>query len=126
MEFPLQDQVYFAQSAVICELADKGPCVIVGRCADSVLENYARIMKVFIYAPLEQRIQRAEKEYHVDTRDFKDYVKKTDKKRKGYYDYFTHRVWGKKENYHLCLDSSIGLDLAADLIARAAREFPQG
>lgn len=125
MEFPLQDQVFFAQASVIRELAEEGPCVIVGGCADSVLEGKAKQLKVFIHAPLEERAERTRETYKVDTKDYKDYVKKMDKKRKSYYDYFAHRTWGKAENYHLCLDSSIGLDMAADLIMRTAREMAE-
>lgn len=123
MEFPLQDQVFFAQSEVIRELAAEGPCVIVGGCADSVLEHKAKILKVYIHAPLEERAERAEKVYKHEAKDYKDFVRKMDKKRKSYYDYFAHRTWGKADNYHLSLDSSIGLDLAADIIMRTAREM---
>ncbi len=125
MEFPLQDQVFFAQSEVIRELAEQGPCVIVGGCADSVLEHKAKILKVFIHAPLEERAERTREVYKTEAKDYKDYVKKMDKKRKSYYDYFAHRTWGKAENYHLSLDSSIGLDLAADIIMRTAREMAE-
>ena len=125
MEFPLQDQVFFAQSAVIRDLAKKGPCVIVGRCADSILEEEARILKVFIHAPAASRAKRAAEDYRVEARDIGDYVRKMDKKRKAYYDYFAHRTWGKTEHYHLAVNSDMGLDLAADRIVRAAKEFPQ-
>lgn len=123
MDFPLQDQVFFAQASVIRELAEKGPCVIVGGCADSILEDRAKILNVFIHAPLDERAERTEKVYKAQAKDYKDYVKKMDKKRRSYYDYFSHRTWGKTENYHLCLNSSIGLDLAADIIMRTAREM---
>ncbi len=126
MEFPLQDQVFFAQSAVIRELAPKGPCVIVGRCADSILEEEGiRLLKVFVHAPDHERAKRAKETYHVEAKDIGDYIRKMDKKRKAYYDYFAHRTWGKSENYHLCINSTIGLDMAADLIVRLAREFPE-
>ncbi len=125
MEFPLQDQVFFAQSEVIRELAAEGPCVIVGGCADSVLEHKTKILKVFIHGPLEERAERARDVYKHEAKDHKDFVKKMDKKRKSYYDYFAHRTWGKADNYHLCLDSSIGLDLAADIIMRTAREMAE-
>ncbi len=125
MEFPLQDQVFFAQSEVIRELAAEGPCVIVGGCADSILEHKTKVLKIFIHGPLEERAKRTEEVYKTEAKDYKDYVKKMDKKRKSYYDYFAHRTWGKAENYHLSLDSSIGLDLAADIIMRAAREMSE-
>lgn len=124
MEMPLQDQVFFAQAEVIRELAKQGPCVIVGGCADSVLEElHANLLKVFIHAPFEERVARTKEVYKPDAKNYADYVKRMDKGRKAYYDYFAHRVWGKAEHYDLCLNSSIGLDLAADLIMRTAREM---
>ncbi len=128
IEYPLQDQVYYAQAAVIRDLAKKGPCVIVGRCADSILEHEARIMKVFIHAPVSQRAARAKDEYKITSKkplDYIKYVRKCDKKRKSYYEYFTHRPWGKAEHYDLCLNSAMGLDVVADIIVRAAKEFPE-
>ena len=126
MEFPLQDQVYFAQSAVIRDLAKQGPCVIVGRCADSILEeDGVRVLKVFVRAPLAERAQRVAEAYQIKSRDPRDYVKKMDRQRKSYYDYFTHKTWGRPDHYHLTLDSSIGLDLVANLIASAAKDFPE-
>lgn len=124
MELPLQDQIFFAQSAVIKELAHKEPCVIVGRCADSILEEEkVSVLKTFVYAPLKMRAERARDVYHIEAKDMEDYVRKMDKKRRAYYDYFAHRTWGKLENYDLAVNSAIGIDLAAELIARAAREI---
>ncbi len=125
LDVPLQDQVYFAQAKVIRELAEKGPCVFVGRCADSILEESHKVLEVFIHAPLEMRAERAEKVYKLQAKNFKDLVKKKDKARKAYYDYFTHRTWGKSDHYHLCINSAIGIDLAADIFARAARDMAE-
>lgn len=121
----LQDKVFFAQSKVIRELAEKGPCVIVGRCADSILEEDHKVLRVFIHAPLEMRAERAEKVYQKKAKNFKTYVRKQDKARKAYYDYFTHRTWGKADHYDLCINSAIGIDLAVDIIARTAREMAE-
>ena len=125
IEVPLQDKVFFAQAKVIKDLAAQGPCVFVGRCADSILEQDHRTLEVFIHAPLELRAERAEKVYHLEAKNYKDLVKKKDKARKAYYDYFTHRIWGKADHYDLCINSAIGIDLAADIIARAAREMAE-
>lgn len=125
IEVPLQDKVFFAQTKVIKELAAQGPCVIVGRCADSILEQDHHTLEVFIHAPLEMRAERAEKVYHLEAKNFKDLVKKKDKARKAYYDYFTHRTWGKADHYDLCINSAIGIDLAADLIVRTARAMAE-
>jgi len=122
IEFPLQDQVYFAQAKVIREIGEQGASVIVGRCADSILEE-KRLLRVFLYASDEARIKRTKEEYKIEAKNYADFIRKKDKKRKGYYDYFTHRSWGKSENYDLCINTDIGLDLVADIIARTAREM---
>ncbi len=121
LNIPLQDQVFFAQSSVIRELAKQGPCVIVGGCADSILDEEPHILRIFIHAPLDERADRVRDIYKNEAKNYKDFVKKKDKERRAYYDYFSHRVWGKAENYDLCINSTIGLDAAADLIVRAAR-----
>ncbi|MBQ6823817.1 MAG: cytidylate kinase-like family protein [Clostridia bacterium] len=125
MEVPLQDQVFFAQAEVIRELAKEGPCVIVGGCADTVLEDKAKLLKVYIHAPLKERAERTKSVYKEEAKNHLDYVKKMDKKRRAYYDYFSHKTWGKADNYHLSIDSSIGLDMAADLIMRTARQMAE-
>ena len=125
VEVPLQDKVFFAQAKVIRELAEKGPCVIVGRCADSILEENFKVLEVFIHAPLEMRAERAEKIYQQKAKNIKALVRKKDRARKAYYDYFTHRTWGKADHYDLCINSAIGIDLAADIIARTAREMAE-
>lgn len=125
LDVPLQDKVFFAQAKVIRELAEKGPCVIIGRCADSILEEKHNLLEVFIHAPIEMRAERAEKVYKQEAKNFKAFVRKKDKARKAYYDYFTHRTWGKADHYDLCINSAIGIDLAADIIARTAREMAE-
>lgn len=104
------------------ELAEKEPCVIVGRCADYVLRNQEDVLNVFIHAPLDERIFRAKEEYHVDAPDVRSYVLKHDKSRAAYYEHFSDRVWGKAQNYHLAVSSTIGLDNVVDLILTLARE----
>ena len=123
IEFPLQDQVYFAQAKVIRELGEKGPCVIVGHCADSILAEEQRVLKVFLYADAENRAKRSKEVYKDEAKNHLDHVRRMDKKRKGHYDYFTHSTWGKTENYDLCINTDIGLDLVADIIARIAKEM---
>lgn len=119
---PVTDQVFIAESEVIRKVAAQGPCVIVGRCADYVLRNQEGVVNVFIHAPLEQRIFRAKEEYHVETPDVKSYVTKQDKSRAAYYEHFSDGVWGKAQNYHLSVCSSIGLDNVVKLILTLAEE----
>ncbi|HIY73914.1 AAA family ATPase [Intestinimonas butyriciproducens] len=119
---PVSDQVFIAESDVIRKVAAVGPCVIVGRCADYVLRNQEGVLNLFIHAPLDERIFRAKEEYKVEAADVRAYVLKQDKRRAAFYEHFSDRVWGKAENYHLAINSTIGLDTTVDLILALAEE----
>lgn len=115
-------KVSVAQFQTIRSLAEKEDCVIVGRCADYVLSEHQDTINIFIHAPLEDRINRAINEYGVDKKKAKDFVIKYDKKRSGYYNYFTDKKWGVAENYHLSLSSSLGEDICVELIVKLVKE----
>ena len=117
---PVSDQVFIAESDVIRKVAAQGPCVIVGRCADYVLRNHPGALNVFIHAPLDERIFRAREEYKIDAPDVKSYVLKQDRSRAAYYEHFSDGVWGKAQNYHLAVSSSLGLDNVVKLILSMA------
>ena len=119
---PVTDQVFLAESDVIRRVAAEGPCVIVGRCGDYVLRSHEGLLSVFIHAPLDERIFRAKEEYKIDAPDLRSYVLKQDKNRAAYYEHFTDSVWGKAENYHLAINSTIGLDTTVELILALAKE----
>ncbi len=120
---PMSDQIFLVQSKIIRELADKGPCVIVGRCADYVLRNMDHCLNVFIHAPIDERIRRAVDEYHDESSNMEEYIRKQDKKRSSYYNYFSQNKWGNVHNYHLSVNSSLGIEQSAKLIETAARSF---
>ncbi len=120
---PMSDQIFLVQSKIIRELAEKGPCVIVGRCADYVLRNMPNCMNVFIHAPIEERMQRAKEEYKDDAANMEDYVRKQDKKRASYYNYFSQSKWGNAHNYHIALNSTLGIEKSAYLVKDAAMAF---
>lgn len=119
---PLGDRVYLAQTAVIREIAAKGPCVIVGRCADNVLAGDPRCIHVFIHASLPERVKRAVAEYDVPAAKAESIVQKTDKRRATYHDYYSSTRWGAAESYHVCLDSGLlGTTGSADVLCELAR-----
>lgn len=116
----IPDQVFIAQSGVIKDLAEKGGCVIVGRCADYILRERKNLLRVFVYAPVGERVRRAREQYG-DTQDnLEGYVIRQDKQRASYYNYFTSIRWGDRKSYDLCLNSTLGLDTAVEIIKAAA------
>lgn len=117
---PISDQLFLAQSQVIKELAAEGSCVIVGSCADYILRE-ERCFKVFVHAPREVRLKRVKEEH--DVQDHREFLHKQDKKRTAYYNYFTQNKWGNALDYTLTVDSQIGINTAAECIARAAEAF---
>ncbi|MDR0197122.1 MAG: cytidylate kinase-like family protein [Oscillospiraceae bacterium] len=117
---PVSDQIFLAQSQVIQEIARQGSCVIVGNCADYILRDERNCLNVFIYAPLNERIARVRDEYKDISEDIRTYVLKQDKKRITYYNYFTQNKWGHSHNYHLSINSALGLETCVDITAKAA------
>lgn len=116
-EVPMSDQAFMAQSRVIRRLAQHGPCVIVGRCADMVLKD-EQCLNLFIYASFKKRVQRLmtrENLPETELRQMERRVREIDRKRRDYYQYYTGNEWGKPQNYHLCLDShKAGMDACID------------
>ena len=103
----LQDEIYFTQTRIIKELADKGPCVIVGRCADYILREREDCLNVFIFADNESKIERAEKYFNITREEAPAVLKKKDKARANHYKYYTDQEWGMASNYDLCLNSGL-------------------
>lgn len=115
---PLTDRVYLQQVKTIRDIAQKGGCVIVGRCADAVLADYPHLLRVFIYANSEARRKRVEMFYHESAEE----LEKLEKKRSSYYQHYTGKRFGDAENYDMCLDSgSLGLDECVKAICSAYR-----
>ena len=106
MDMPINHKVFLAQFDAIKKLANEGPCILVGRCADYALDSYDNCLSVFIHANLDARIRRIARMYDLTDAKAKDMIVKTDKKRATYYNYYTNKKWGAAESYELCLDSS--------------------
>lgn len=125
-EMPLNDKLFLAQSEVIKEIASKESCVIVGRCADYVLDDAENVnlINVFIYADMDFRVKRVMETFEITEKQAKDKINKTDKQRKTYYSYYSNRDWGKMSNYDVCLNTSkIGIEKSAEMIANLVRSL---
>lgn len=121
---PASDMIFIAQSRVIKDLYSKESCVIVGRCADYVLRGFPDVVNVFVTAPLESRIARVRDEYGetAEKGDFRSHIMKKDKNRIAYYNYFADDAWGKVQTYDISVNSDIGIEKSADLIAQYIKE----
>ena len=122
----IPEQVFIAQAKVIKEAAAEGSCVIVGRCADYVLRDLEGCLRVFVTAPIDQRVRRAHEEYGVDQANVESYVIRQDKIRASYYNYYATGRWGDKSCYDLCVNTRIGIDNAVSIIEAAARGMMEG
>lgn len=112
------DKMWLAQKKVITDLANAGPCVIVGRCADYILRDVADCLTIFIHASDEQRAERIVSVYGQRRESPAKRLHDKDERRKAYYELYTGIQWGQVDNYELCLDSGkIGINRCVDMIA---------
>lgn len=116
-DMPINHKVFLAQFDAIKKIADEGPCILVGRCADYALEEYDNVLSLFIHAKMDARIRRIARIYDLTDAKARDIIVKTDKKRASYYNYYSNKKWGAAESYHMCLDSSVlGINGTAEAI----------
>ena len=113
-----EDILWEHQYKVITELAQKGPCVIVGRCADYILQDKADCLKVFIHADMDFRALRIVEVYGEREQSPEDRLRDKDKRRAAYHRFYTDMKWGYAQNYHLTLNSGVlGIDQCVKIIA---------
>lgn len=116
-----EDFLWAIQYKVISELAEKEPCVIVGRCADYVLRERTDCLNAFIYADMAVRADRIVRLYGQTETAPEKRLEDKDKRRKLYYKHYTDREWGMAQNYHICLNSAaVGLETCASVIVNLA------
>lgn len=121
---PLSDKVFLMESRIINEIAEsENSFVLVGRCGSYVLEDKG-CFNVYIYAPPEERIKRAIREYGIAENKAESIMKKADKRRETFYNVNTGRLWQDKDQYSLCLNSAeLGDELCAEVIVKAYKEY---
>ncbi len=125
ISYDQKDSIFEAEKSVIVDIAKKGPCVILGRCADIVLKEAGlETLNVFLYADADSRIKRVgELLGTTDEALIRKAIRKTDHDRHSYYTYFTYQKWGDYKNYNLMLDTgALGYEKCIDIICQAARK----
>ena len=112
-----EDVLWELQYKVITDLAEKGPCVIVGRCADYILRDTADCLKVFIHADMDFRAKRIVEVYGEREQSPEQRLRDKDKRRAAYHRFYTNMKWGHAQNYHICLDSGkLGIDTCVAIL----------
>lgn len=121
-EVPVSDQLFLAQSQIIRKLAQEGPCVIIGRCSDIIVED---AFQVFICSGMKNRIERLTRlEGGADGKQMETRIRSIDRKRRDYYQYYSGNEWGSPKNYHLCLNSGkLGTRACVEIIADCFEKF---
>ena len=115
----LTDQLFLAQANIIREIADSGPAVLVGRCADHVLREYDNRFDFFITGSLDDRLQRIQThdDYELSGKSPRAALEKMGKQRSTYYNYYTGKVWGKSDHYDLCINAGrLGVENSIEVI----------
>ncbi len=119
---PLSMHLFNEQSKVIRELAQRESCIIIGRAADYVLRDHPRLLRVFITAPLEERVERIVKTDGLSPAEAERVLRKTDKQRAAFTTFYADRKWGAAANYDLCVNTAIiGVEGAVDLLEACAK-----
>ena len=116
-----KDKIFEAECQVVRDLAKKGNCVIVGRCADYVLRNSGNCLKVFFSAPLVSRIRRVAQRQNITEGEAKSTVQKNEKLRADNYRYYTRRMWGAVGNFDLSLNTDLGEEFIENCIRSAMK-----
>lgn len=113
------DNLFKIQSTVIRNVAAEGPCVIVGRCADYILRNEPNLIRVFIHADEDWRKLNVAAEDEIEVAEAVTRLRKIDKRRSNYYNFYTNRTWGDVDNYDIAVNSgAIGVDNTVALLAQ--------
>ncbi len=126
VDMPISHKVFLAQFDTIKKIAEEGPCVIVGRCADYALTDFDNVINLFIYGNEECKIKRIKERFDdVKTDDqARDMMNKKDKQRQSYYNYYSSKKWGRADSYDLCINSSVlGIEGTVKFILEYIEDF---
>lgn len=117
------DELFIQEAELIKKVADKESCVIIGRCADFILQDRENVIKVFIYSNREDKIKRATEIYGFDKTKAEKEIRRINKLRANHYKYYTEKEWGNPSNYDICINSdTLGIERVADLVCEIAKK----
>jgi len=117
------DELFIKEAELIKKVADKGSCVIIGRCADFVLKDRENVIKVFVYSDKKDKIKRVTEIYGLEEEKAEKEINKINKLRANHYKYYTEREWKDYSNYDICINSDLlGVEKVADLICEMIKQ----
>lgn len=119
----INDRLFKYQRDVIREIASRESCVIVGRCADYILRDFPNCIRVFVYAEMDYKIRLIMERHNLKDKELiEKIIRRTDKNRRTYYQYYTDHKWGSRDDMDIMINSSLlGVDKSVELLASAAR-----
>lgn len=118
------DNLFKIQSQTINNLASKHSCIFIGRCADYVLRQYPKLLRVFLCAPIEQRQKAIAHNLNLSDEDALKFIERTDKKRADYYNFYTGKNWGEASSYDLCINTSlVGIENSANVVLKIFKDL---
>ena len=124
IDMPISQKVFLAQFDAIKKMADEGPCIIVGRCADYALADYENSLSIFIHADMPCKLKRIMEKYNLTENKAKDMITKKDRQRQSYYNYYSSKKWGASDSYDLSVNSSVlGVDGTVNLLKQFIMDF---
>ncbi len=124
VDMPISHKVFLAQFDTIKKIADEGPCVIIGRCADYALSEKKNCVRIFIYGNEDEKTKHVMEKYNIDAAKAKEMCMKKDKQRQSYYNYYSSKKWGRADSYDLCVNSSVlGINGTVKLITQYVEDF---
>ncbi|MEE0109165.1 MAG: cytidylate kinase-like family protein [Merdibacter sp.] len=120
----VNNKVFESASKLIREIAAKESAVIVGRCGDYVLKDEENVLSLFIYADKKERLQRGIELYHLDPKDAEETIRRFDRKRANFYEFYTDRKWGALSNYSMTVNTSrMGIEQCVKYLAAIVKEM---
>lgn len=124
IDMPISQKVFLAQFDAIKKMAEEGPCIIVGRCADYALADYDNCLSIFIHADKACKVKRIMEKYSLTESKAKDMIAKKDRQRQSYYNYYSSKKWGASESYDLSVNSStLGIDGTVNLLKQFIMDY---
>lgn len=112
------DKIFTMQANTIKKIADEMPAIFIGRCADDILRENDKLIKIFIYSNRDFRIKTVCEKYQVSEKEALEMMRRIDKSRSSYYEFFASKKWGDVQNYDLCIDASIGTSNVVEMIKK--------